>query len=83
MRSVCYRGEPAIPMSKSGRQGLFLAPSGRTGSSCVGLLSEMNRTYRNPTGSSESDPMYGPAARRKRAERFGGGSLASRYPASD
>jgi len=28
MRSVCYRREPAIPMSKSGRQGLFLTLGG-------------------------------------------------------
>lgn len=27
MRSVCYRGEPAIPTSKSDRQGLFLTQS--------------------------------------------------------
>jgi hypothetical protein len=28
MRSVRYRGEPAIPMSKSGKQGLSLTRTG-------------------------------------------------------
>ena len=30
MRSVRYRGEPAISMSKSGRQGLFLTRYGHS-----------------------------------------------------
>ena len=36
-------------------QCLHVAHSERIGSSCIGLLSDMNRTYRNPTGSSEFD----------------------------
>src|SRR5688572_21107975 len=44
-------------------------PSGRWVRGGVGLLPEVDRTWRHPIALSVSDPMYGPAVRRMRVRR--------------
>jgi hypothetical protein len=56
----------------------------RSNSGCrdrrIPFLAE-ERAQRGGVAEAEFDPMYGPAVRRKRVQRCGGGGLASMYPA--